>query len=270
MAGRNTLRFFDPEMQTAVTARAALDADLREAISQHQFMLYYQPQVNANGDVTGVEALVRWKHPERGMVSPADFIPLAEDTGLIVPLGAWVLETACLQLAVWARSEATAELTVAVNISPRQFRQPGFAHKVLDIIDRTGVDAHKLKLELTEGTLLEDVEGVIVTMEMLKDRGVGFSLDDFGTGYSSLAYLKRLPLEQLKIDQSFVRDVLIDANDAVIADTIVGLARSLGLAVIAEGVETEAQRSFLAEHGCYAYQGSLFGRPVPPEMLEKK
>jgi diguanylate cyclase (GGDEF)-like protein/PAS domain S-box-containing protein len=264
-AGRDSLRFFDPEMQAEITARAALDNDLREALREGQFRLYYQPQVDRAGNWTGAEALVRWQHPRRGMVSPAEFIPQAEVTGLILPLGRWVLEAACTQLVAWEALPDMSHLTVAVNVSARQFRHAEFVDQVLAIIDSTGANPKKLKLELTESLLLDNVEDVIAKMITLKSRGVGFSLDDFGTGYSSLSYLKRLPLDQLKIDQSFVRDVLTDPNDATIARTIVALAQSMGLAVIAEGVETVAQRDFLAANGCTAYQGYLFGRPVPVE-----
>ncbi len=268
-AGRNSLRFFDPEMQAVVTARAALDNDLREAVQEGQFSLYYQPQVDGAGDRTGAEALLRWRHPGRGMVSPAEFIPLAEATGLIMPIGRWVLATACSQLAAWAALPEMAHLTMAVNVSARQFRHEDFVDQVLAIIDSTGADPQRLKLELTESLLLDDVEAVIAKMFALQSRGIGFSLDDFGTGYSSLSSLKRLPLVQLKIDQSFVRGVLKDHNDAAIARTIVALARSMGLAVIAEGVETEAQREFLAANGCDAYQGYLFGRPMPIEEFSR-
>ena len=217
----------------------------------------------ASGAVLGAEALIRWHHPERGMVSPAEFIPVAEDCGQIVAIGNWVLETACHQLQTWARQPATDALTIAVNVSSLQFRQPDFADYVLGLLDYTGANPHRLKLELTESLLVVNVEDVISKMSALRTRGVGFSLDDFGTGYSSLAYLKRLPLDQLKIDQSFVRDVLTDPNDAAIASTIVALGRSLGLAVIAEGVETRAQQQFLLDKGCTTYQGYLFGRPMP-------
>ena len=230
-------------------------------------MLHYQTQSVVNGRTIGAEALVRWQHGRRGMVSPAAFIPLAEETGLIVRLGQWVLETACMQLAAWTGQEKTATLDVSVNVSARQFRHPDFVGQVIGALERTGADPQKLKLELTESLLLENVEETIAKMTALKKRGVGFSLDDFGTGYSSLAYLKRLPLDQLKIDQSFVRDVLTDPNDAAIARTIVALGRSLGLSVMAEGVETEAQRDFLAHHGCHAYQGFLFNQPLPAERL---
>jgi diguanylate cyclase (GGDEF)-like protein len=266
-SGRNTLRFFDPDMQAVVAARAELNADLRTAIRESQFLLHYQPQVDGDGRVTGAEALVRWRHPRRGIVAPAGFIPQAEDNGLILPLGHWVLEAACRQLVVWAGNKATARLSVAVNVSGRQFHQKDFVADVLDILRRTGADPGKLKLEVTESLLLHDVEDIVAKMGALRSEGVSFSLDDFGTGYSSLSYLKRLPLAQLKIDQSFVRDVLTDSNDAVIARTIIALGRSLGLAVIAEGVETAAQRDFLAMQGCHAFQGYFFGRPVAAEEL---
>ena len=197
------------------------------------------------------------------MVSPAQFIPLAEDTCLILPVGTWVLETACAQLAVWAKRPETAHLVIAVNVSALQLRHRDFVQQVWNALEKTGADPHRLKLELTESQLANDVESIIAKMTVLKRLGVGFSIDDFGTGYSSLAYLKRLPIDQLKIDQSFVRDVLLDANDAVIARTIVALANSLGLGVIAEGVETEAQRDFLASSGCHAYQGYFCSRPLP-------
>jgi len=212
---------------------------------------------------------VRWQHPQRGMVPPADFIPLAEESGLILPLGLWVLETACAQLAAWAVRPETAYLTLAVNVSVHQFRQADFADQVLAVLDHTGADPCRLKLELTESLLVSNVEDIITKMTVLKAKGVSFSLDDFGTGYSSLTYLKRLPLDQLKIDQGFVRDVLIDLNDAAIAKMIIALAESMGLAVIAEGVESEAQRGFLAHHGCHAYQGYLFSKPIPLEQFDE-
>ena len=268
-AGRNTLRFFDPRMQATITARAALEKDLREGLLQQQFLLYYQPQVNAAGHITGTEALLRWQHPQRGVVSPAVFIPLAEETHLILPIGQWVMEMACLQLVEWAKSPDTAHLSIAVNVSALQFRQADFADQVLAVLQRSGANPLKLKIELTESLLLDNVEDIIAKMTVLKTRGIGFSLDDFGTGYSSLSYLKRLPLDQLKIDQTFVRDLLTDPNDAAIARTIVALAQSLGLSVIAEGVETTAQRDCLALQGCLAYQGYLFGRPLPVTDFEQ-
>ena len=266
-AGRNTLRFFDTGMQAEVSTRAALEADLREAITSQQFQLHYQPQVVGAGRVTGVEALVRWQHPQRGMVSPMEFIPLAEETGLILPIGQWVLETACAQLAAWATEPAMAHLTMAVNVSARQFRQTDFVDSVRSSLARTHATPRLLKLELTESMLVDDIEAVIAKMGELKAHGVTFSLDDFGTGYSSLAYLKRLPLDQLKIDQGFVRNIVTDPNDAAIARMVVALAESMGLSVIAEGVELQAQADFLAHQGCHAYQGYLFSRPMPLEAL---
>jgi diguanylate cyclase (GGDEF)-like protein/PAS domain S-box-containing protein len=267
-AGRNTVRFFDPAMEVAVKARAALESDLRAAVEAKNFVLHYQAQV-AGGQVTGAEVLVRWKHQKRGMVSPAEFIPLAEETGLILPLGHWVLETACTQLAAWSTRPAMAHFTLAVNVSALQFKQSDFVDQVLAALGSTGANPRRLKLELTESMLADNVQDIIEKMFALKAKGVGFSLDDFGTGYSSLSYLKRLPLDQLKIDQSFVRDVMIDTNDAAIARTVVALAQSLGLGVIAEGVETEAQRDFLASAGCHAYQGYFFSRPLPLEDFEQ-
>ncbi|MFZ6760477.1 EAL domain-containing protein [Undibacterium sp. Ji50W] len=262
-AGRNTLRFFDPGMQAVVTSRAAMEKELREGLRNEQLQLYYQAQVNHTGELIGVEALARWQHPQRGMISPAEFIPLAESTGLILPLGYWVLQTACRQLVSWSQQDQRAHLTIAVNVSARQFRQADVVEQVLAIIHQTGANPHLLKLELTESLLVDDVEDIIRKMELLKAAGLCFSLDDFGTGYSSLTYLKRLPLDQLKIDQSFVRDVLSDPNDAAIARTIVALSQSMGLSVIAEGVESAEQRDYLASQGCLAYQGYYFGRPMP-------
>ncbi|MCF8210255.1 MAG: EAL domain-containing protein [Rhodoferax sp.] len=268
LAGRNSLRFFDTQMQAQVSAHAALEADLRETLSRQGFLLHYQPQVVGAGRMTGVEALLRWPHPQRGMVSPAQFIPLAEETGLILPIGQWVLDTACAQLAVWAADPALAHLTMAVNVSARQFRQPDFVDSVLATLARTGATPKLLKLELTESMLVDDVEAIIAKMSALKNQGVGFSLDDFGTGYSSLSYLKRLPLDQLKIDQGFVRNIVTDANDAAIAKMVVVLAESLGLSVIAEGVELQAQADFLAHLGCHAYQGYRFSRPLDADALQ--
>jgi diguanylate cyclase (GGDEF)-like protein len=268
-AGRNSLRFFDPEMQAQIMARAVMESDLREAILKDEFHLYYQVQVAGERRLTGAEALVRWEHPQRGIVLPAEFIPLAEETGMILALGNWVLESACTQLAIWATRPEMAHLTVAVNVSARQLHHSDFVNQVLAVLERTGAKPHRLKLELTESLLISNVEDVIAKMTALKARGVGFSMDDFGTGYSSLSYLKRLPLDQLKIDQSFVRDILIDPNDAAIAKMIVALADSLGLAVIAEGVETEAQRDCLALMGCHTHQGYLFSRPLPLAEFEE-
>ena len=267
-AGRNTLRFFDPQVQAAVYSRSVLELSLRQAVDQQDFVLYYQPQVAHAGQVTGAEALLRWRHPERGLLSTTEFIPLAEDTGLILPLGQWVLTSACQQLASWATHPQRRHLTLAVNVSGRQFQQANFVEQVLGTLAQTGARADRLKLELTEGLLITQFDEVVAKMSSLKAHGVSFSLDDFGTGYSSLAYLKRLPLDQLKIDQSFVRDILVDPNDAAIAKMVVVLAQSLGLSVIAEGVETELQRSMLASQGCHHYQGYLFSRPLPLQDFE--
>lgn len=265
--GGNTIRFFDVQMQTVVNARVELEADLRNGLQRHEFLLHYQRQTDSNGHTIGAEALVRWCHPRRNLVPPALFIPLAEETGLILQLGQWVLETACKQLVAWADKLETSHLTLAVNVSARQFRQPAFVEQVLELIERTGANPKKLKLELTESLLVANVENTVDNMNALKERGIGFALDDFGIGYSSLSYLKRLPLDQLKIDQSFVRDVLTDPNDAAIARTILALGHTLGLDVIAEGVESESQRAFLLQNGCRAYQGYLFGRPVSAEQF---
>jgi diguanylate cyclase (GGDEF)-like protein/PAS domain S-box-containing protein len=261
--GHSTLRFFDPEMQAAVTARTALEADLRCGMREGQFLLHYQPQVDLASRITGAEALVRWQHPHRGLVSPAEFIPLAEDTGLIQPLGQRVLEMVCAQLVAWSARLDTAHLTLAMNVSAREFRRPELVSRVLDVIDRSGADPSRLMLEFTESLLLDDLEQAITKMNALKARGVGIALDDFGTGYSSLSYLKHLPLDQLKIDQSFVRDILVDSSDTAIARTIIALGQCRGLAVVAEGVETEAQRQVLVGLGCKAFQGYFFGRPGP-------
>jgi diguanylate cyclase (GGDEF)-like protein/PAS domain S-box-containing protein len=267
-AGRNTVRFYDPDLQTALRHRSGMVQEMRQGIENGNFVLYYQPQVDSERHVTGVEALIRWNHPQRGMISPGEFIPLAEGTDLILPLGNWVLETACRQLVTWAGHPTTQALTIAVNVSARQLRQQNFTDQVLAIVKATGANPQRLKLEITESLLLDNVEDTIIKMTRLKWLGIGFSLDDFGTGYSSLSYLKRLPLDQLKIDQSFVRDVLIDPNDATIAKTILSLGHSLGLAVIAEGVETQEQLEFLDSHGCKAYQGYLFARPTPIKDLK--
>lgn len=262
-AGRNTVRFFDPRMQEAVQRRAELARDLREALSRDELTLYSQPVVDGMGRVLGHEALLRWCQPQRGMVSPAEFIPVAEQTGLILSIGEWVLHKACQHLTAWASDPVKADWTLAVNLSARQLRLPDFVQTVHKTLQSTGARPTHLKLELTESLLLHDVEDTIVKMGELAQAGIRFSLDDFGTGYSSLSYLKRLPLSLLKIDQSFVRDLLTDPNDAVIAHTILQLADSLGLEVVAEGVENDGQKQLLQVMGCKAFQGYLFGRPAP-------
>jgi len=265
-SGRNTLSVYDPSMQAAVTRHAKLEADLRQALQSGQFLLHYQPQVGSDGRLLGAEALVRWNHPERGIVAPGEFIPVAEESGLILPLGQWILRSACAQLRAWSLLPATAGLSLAVNISARQFHDVQFVEQTLAAIDETGIDPRRLKLELTESVLIKD--GIVDKMHVLMQRGVRFALDDFGTGYSSLSYLKRLPLEQLKIDRSFVRDIFNDENDVAIVRAIVTLGQSLGMQVIAEGVEEERQWRFLESIGCQAFQGYFFGRPAPVEAFE--
>ena len=268
-AGRNTVRFFDPMMQAAVSARLQLETDLRSAMGGAELFLLYQPQVDERGLIIGAEVLARWEHPQRGLISPVDFIPVAESSGLILPLGEWIIRSACEQLRLWADQPDLASLELAVNVSARQFRDPEFVPIVLRILQETGVNPRRLKLELTESMLIEGVDLVISKMKLLKAHGLGFALDDFGTGYSSLAYLKQLPFDQIKIDQSFVRDVLDDPNDAAIARMVIVLAETLGLKVIAEGVETQAHCALLMELGCKGFQGFYFSHPVSASAMEQ-
>ena len=267
-AGRNALRFFDPQMQAGITARVSLEGELHKAFEKQQFQLYYQIQVDSSHRTVGAEALIRWLHPERGLVLPQEFIPLAEETGLILPIGLWVLETACAQIKVWQQASQTRDLVLAVNVSAKQFRQVDFVAQVLAAVQRHSIKPMLLKLELTESMLLEDIEDTISTMNVLNEIGIQFSLDDFGTGYSSLQYLKRLPFDQLKIDQSFVRDIATDNSDVAIVRTIVAIAGSLDMTVIAEGVETVDQQQLLLKNGCSIFQGYLIGSPVPIEQFE--
>jgi len=267
-AGRNTLRFYDPAMQITLESRTALERDLRNALAKKQFTLYYQSQVDGRGKIMGAEVLIRWLHPEKNIVTPAAFIPLAEETGLIIPIGHWVLEAACQQLKAWASDMSTRHLLLAVNISVKQFQQNDFVEQVVQVLEQTGADPALLKLELTESMLVDDIDATIIKMDTLKAKGIRFSLDDFGTGFSSLSYLKKLPLDQLKIDQSFVRDVNKGPSNAAIVRTVIALGQNLGLAVIAEGVETDEQRDLLAVLGCTQFQGYLFGRPVPLAEFE--
>jgi len=250
-----------------VNARAAMKEDLNQAISENQFLLYYQPQVDSTG-IIGAEALIRWNHPKRGLVAPDEFISLAEETGLILSVGTWVIETACRQIADWAEREVGRPIPIAINISARQFCEPDFVEHLLTTLQRTGADPTHLKLELTESMLANDIEEVIAKMNLLKAHGLRFALDDFGTGYSSLSYLKRLPLDQLKIDRAFVQDILKDVASAAIAQTIISLGRAMGMSIIAEGVETDDQRKFLASLGAHSFQGYLFSRPLPLEEFE--
>jgi diguanylate cyclase (GGDEF)-like protein/PAS domain S-box-containing protein len=268
-AGRNTLRFFDPVMQLIVTAQANMEKDLHCALEQNQFKLYYQSQVRKNGQIIGAEVLLRWQHPERGLLSPPDFIPLAEKNSLILPIGQWVLDAACSQLKTWESHSHNRHLQLAVNVSARQFRQPDFVSKVQQALGNNAINPQLLKLELTESLVLDDINDTIVKMHELRRIGVRFSLDDFGSGYSSFSYLTQLPLDQLKIDQSFVHNIGLKSNDAIIVQTILGMAQNLGIEVIAEGVETEVQRAFLEQHGCPAFQGYLFSKPLPIEGFEQ-
>ena len=265
--GRNAIRFFNAEMQEAVNARAQMDADLHQALAEKAFYLEYQPQVDSSGHVTGVEALLRWQHPTQGQISPTKFIPLAEELGLIGQIGAWLLETVCMQLVCWS-DPATRHLDISVNVSARQFRQPSFVEQTLEIFSRTGADPARLKIEITESMLISDVDVTREKMIALKKCGVRFALDDFGNGFSSLAYLQQLPLDELKIDQSFVQHVITNTNRAAITRAIISLAGNLGLVVIAEGVETDEQRQFLSDEGCASFQGFLYHRPVSAQMIE--
>jgi EAL domain-containing protein (putative c-di-GMP-specific phosphodiesterase class I) len=267
-SGRNAIRFYDPLMQAAIEARAELEDELRHVVERQQLCLYYQVQMDSRNLPQGAEALLRWQHPERGLILPGHFIALAEETGHIVPIGLWVLRTACAQLKTWQRDALTRDLTLAVNVSAKQFRRPDFVGQVQRTLAESGARPALLKLELTESIVLENVEDTIAKMRELKLLGVSFSMDDFGTGYSSLQYLKRLPLDQIKIDQSFVRDIVNDPNDAAIVQTIIAMSEVLGLSVIAEGVETEAQREFLDLRGCHSFQGNFFGKPVPLQDFE--
>ena len=263
--GRNTYRFHDPAVQAAWSARAELENGMRRALRDSEFVLHYQPQLDRNSRVIGAEALLRWRLPDGRLLYPAEFIHAAEQSGMIVEIGRWVLRTACAELARWQRFPDTAGLTLSVNVSAGQFTEPDFVPMLSQIFEQTGVQPSSLKLELTESLVVSDFAQTARTMAMLKLRGISFSLDDFGTGYSSLAYLRKLPLDQLKIDQSFMRDVLTDQNDASIVRSIIALGDSLGLQVIAEGVETAGQRQFLSDAGCFIYQGFLYEHAISAE-----
>ena len=251
-----------------INNRAYLENELRNALDYQQFQLYYQIQVDDQKKPLGAEALIRWLHPERGIISPAEFIPLAENTGLIIPMGSWVLESACAQLKYWQQDQKTQNLVLAVNVSAKQFSQSDFVKQVLATIERYAIKPDRLKLEITESMLLQNIESIIACMKTLKEVGVQFSMDDFGTGYSSLQYLKRLPLNQLKIDQSFVRELVSSSHDRSIVRTIIAMAESLNLDIIAEGVETEEQRQLLLNKGCRCYQGYLYSKPLPIKEFE--
>lgn len=267
-SGRNRVHFFDPALQHSVEWRAAMESDLRKALSHRQLQLYYQIQYDNRGQPFGAEALLRWLHPERGMISPAQFIPIAEESGLILDIGLWVAETACWQLAMWRNNGATRNLILAINVSAQQFKMPNFVESIANIVRAHAIEPERLKLELTESVILHDIDDVVDKMLALQTLGIRLSLDDFGTGYSSLSYLKRLPIDQIKIDQSFVRDIATDANDAMMVKNIIDIALNFQLNVIAEGVETEQQFQFLQQNGCMAYQGYFFGKPLPIDEFE--
>lgn len=267
-AGRNTIRFYDPHTQATLVAHHEMETALRHALKNRELQLYYQMQVNSSGQPIGAEALLRWHHTKTGIVPPDQFIPLAEATGLIVPIGLWVLQTACEQLKQWQQSQTTCELVLAVNISVRQFRETDFVAQVRQTLTASGINPAYLKLEITESMIIDNIDETIDTMHALKSLGLKFSMDDFGTGYSSLSIIKRLPLDQLKIDRSFVNDIQHDAFDRAIVRTIIAMAQSMKLSIIAEGVETEAQHQILLNKGCTSFQGYLFGRKVPIEQFE--
>jgi diguanylate cyclase (GGDEF)-like protein/PAS domain S-box-containing protein len=268
-SGRNKVCFFDPAMQAEMEYRAELEKDLRAALRLQQLELYYQMQVDEGGSIIGAEALIRWKHPQRGMVPPVQFIPLAEELGIILPIGDWVIEQACAQLKAWEMNPVMRKMRISVNVSPRQLSQPYFVEQVKDAIQKSGIRASQLKLELTESFILNDVEEAIEKMQELRSIGICFAMDDFGTGYSSLAYLTRLPLEQLKIDRSFVLNIPHDKNSNVMVRTIINIANNFGMEVVAEGVETDEQLAFLRQYGCHQFQGYLFGKPVPVQEFER-
>jgi EAL domain-containing protein (putative c-di-GMP-specific phosphodiesterase class I) len=266
-AGRNAVRFYDPQTQAALEARSELEHALRTAIEQQQLRLYFQIQVDHHSKPIGAEALIRWAHPQMGLVFPGQFIQIAEETGLILSIGQWILESVCEQIKLWETNPLTRDLQIAVNVSARQFHQTDFVALVDNLIKRTRINPSRLKIELTESMVLDNIEDTVVKMNALKKIGVRFSMDDFGTGYSSLSYLTQLPIDQLKVDQSFVRNIGIKPSDAVIVQTIIGMAANLNMESIAEGVETQAQRDFLEQAGCKLYQGYLFGKPVPLEKF---
>jgi EAL domain-containing protein (putative c-di-GMP-specific phosphodiesterase class I) len=268
-AGRNTVRFYDARIQEMIETRSELENELRHALIKQQLQLYYQVQVNRDGQAIGAEALLRWNHPDRGMVSPVQFIPIAEATGLILPIGKWVLLSACSQLKQWENNPLARNLVLAVNVSIRQFHEEDFVGQVRDIIVQSGINPGRLKLEITESMFEHKVHSTTVMLHELKGLGILFSMDDFGTGYSSMSIIKRLPLDQLKIDQSFVRELVHDVQDKAIVRAIVAMANSMNLSVIAEGVETEEQRHILESKGCNYYQGYLFSKPVPIEQFEE-
>ena len=268
--GRNTINFYDPKMQEAIKDKITLESDLKAALEKSQFCLYYQPQLDIHQKVVGLEALIRWSHPTRGLVPPSSFIPLAEESGFIIPLGEWIIKTVCKQLEKFALDEETKNLSIAVNVSIKQFQDTYFIQRLAEILKQVHLDKINLSFELTESIVIDNIEAAIIKMEEIKKLGISFSMDDFGTGYSSLSSLKRLPLEELKIDQSFIRDITTDPNDAIIVKTIIGMAKNLGLQVVAEGVETKEQFEFLQHYDCDIYQGYFFSKPLPIKELMRE
>jgi len=267
-AGRNAIHFFNPSIQSNLNARNAVEHDLRSALEQQQFELYYQPQIDSHQRIIGAEVLLRWNHPTKGLLAPVSYIDVCEESGLILPIGQWVLESACRQLKTWQKHPQFRDMPLSINVSAKQFHQLNFVAQIKRTLLESGAKPSQIKLELTESSMLENVEDTVAKMNELKLMGIRFSLDDFGTGHSSLLYLKRLPLDQIKIDQSFVRDISTDPNDAIIVKAIISMSDALGLNVIAEGVETAAQRDFLDAHGCHVFQGYLFSRPVALASFE--
>lgn len=267
-AGRNTLTFYDQKVQEAITERVTLEAELRRAIEANEFALHYQVKVDRDGQPVGAEALIRWRHPVRGIVPPAQFIPLLEETGLIIPAGLWILDAACRQVKCWEEDDDTRDFVLAINVSAKQFHEPDFVDQVRKAVARHAIDPRRLELEITESVLLDDTEAVIAAMQALRQYGVRLALDDFGTGYSSLNYLRKLPLNVMKIDQSFVQELGPDTSEGAIVQTIIAMAKILDLVVVAEGVETRSQKQYLDDWGCARYQGYLFGRPMPIEQFE--
>ncbi|MBI5039671.1 MAG: EAL domain-containing protein, partial [Gammaproteobacteria bacterium] len=268
-SGGNTYQFYSADMGAHAERRLTLENDLRLALERGEFVLHYQPQIaSGSGKIIGCEALLRWQHPQQGLIPPLEFISILEETGLIVPVGRWVLEIACAQLAIW-RQRGQRNFTMAVNVASRQFHEPGLAELVTELLQRHSLEPQHLELEITEGTLMQHVPSTADTLAALAQLGVRIALDDFGTGYSSLSYLRRFPIDTLKIDRAFIRDIPGDADDTAITRAIIALAQSLHLRIVAEGVETEEQRRFLNGFGCESMQGYLFGKPVPAEEFDR-
>jgi len=265
--GKNSIHFFHPAIQEAADSRIQIENELRRALKNEEFELYFQPQIDANNQLIGAEALIRWQHPEIGIVLPGEFIPVAEESGLIIDIGNWVIESACQQLANWS-SKKIDPPQISINISPRQFRQNDFVSNIDQTLSRYNVDPNKLLIELTEGILFNDIDDAVSKMHAIRSLGVRFSLDDFGTGYSSLAYLQKLPLDHIKIDQTFVRALDQNPNNAAIVETIINMGHNLNLKVIAEGVESKGELNVLKRMNCGEFQGYYFYKPLPITQFE--